>query len=330
MKKNASVTLFAILALVTLIIDSKTALAGAQEGISLCINTVIPSLFPFLFISALLANMLTSQKLPMSNSFCRLLGVPKGAEHILLLGFLGGYPVGAQTISDAVQTGFLSRENGKRMLAFCSNAGPAFIFGIGSTLFEKQWLCWVAWAIQITSALIIGLLIPVEWEEKAAVAHTNCIQITGIQKKSLQAMAGICGWVVLFRTLIRFCRQWFLWLFPAWIQCVLTGTLELTNGCISLQYIADENLRFILFSAMLSFGGLCVTMQTYSVCQNLNQSLYIPGKLGQTLLSTLLAIAFISREIAVYLGLAIVIGSAFLLTRNKCRKKDSIPGRKVV
>ena len=33
--------------MLVLILDAKTALAGAKEGIQLCLYTVIPSLFPF-------------------------------------------------------------------------------------------------------------------------------------------------------------------------------------------------------------------------------------------------------------------------------------------
>ena len=41
-------------AMLALILDSKTALLGAQSGLDLCVRTVIPSLFPFFVISILL------------------------------------------------------------------------------------------------------------------------------------------------------------------------------------------------------------------------------------------------------------------------------------
>ena len=41
-----------------LILDSRTALIGAQEGIVLCLQTVIPSLFPFFMLSNLLTGSL--------------------------------------------------------------------------------------------------------------------------------------------------------------------------------------------------------------------------------------------------------------------------------
>ena len=47
MKTNKLACTAAALGMLVLILDSKTALAGAREGIDLCIRTVIPSLFPF-------------------------------------------------------------------------------------------------------------------------------------------------------------------------------------------------------------------------------------------------------------------------------------------
>ena len=41
-------------AMLMLILDGRTALTGAAEGIDLCIRTVIPALFPFFVLSPLL------------------------------------------------------------------------------------------------------------------------------------------------------------------------------------------------------------------------------------------------------------------------------------
>ena len=36
--------------MLALILDSRTALAGAVQGVELCLKTLIPFLFPFLFL----------------------------------------------------------------------------------------------------------------------------------------------------------------------------------------------------------------------------------------------------------------------------------------
>ena len=120
-----------------LIVDSQSALMGAREGLELCIKTVIPSLMPFFFLSVLLTNRLSGKKISMLRPLGRILRLPEGAESIFLIGILGGYPVGAQAISQAAQAGSLDRSNAKRMLGFCSNAGPSFNFGILGRMFSS-------------------------------------------------------------------------------------------------------------------------------------------------------------------------------------------------
>ena len=50
MRKKTEIVRLSVCALgmIVLILDSKTALSGCREGVTLCLNVVIPSLFPFL------------------------------------------------------------------------------------------------------------------------------------------------------------------------------------------------------------------------------------------------------------------------------------------
>lgn len=321
MRKKYFSALFAGIGFLVLILDTKTALSGAAEGIRLCLQTVIPSLFPFLFLSVMLTSAFSGLEIPFLRPLCRLLRIPNGGESLLVVGLLGGYPVGAQCVAEAVRSRHISRENGKRMLAFCSNAGPAFLFGIGANLFEQKWMCWALWGIHIASALLVGLLMPGGTNTPVKQFDTSACSLTEALQRSLRVIATICGWVLIFRVLLAFCTRWFLWLLPVWAQCLICGILELANGCCGLSQLGDVSQRFILCSLFLGFGGLCVTMQTYSVTAGVDASLYLPGKLLQALLSTLMAAAVISREIAlVSISLGAVICMTYCLFRKKLQK----------
>ena len=76
--------------------------------------------------------------------------------------------------------------------------------------------------------------------------------------------------------------KWFLWYIPQEIRIAVWGFLELSNGCCSLSEIASIPIRYILCSGMLSFGGLCITMQTASLISDLSLSGYLKGKAIQT------------------------------------------------
>ena len=83
--------------------------------------------------------------------------------------------------------------------------------------------------------------------------------------------------------------RWLLWRFPDIAKVILSGIIELSNGCIMLSVIQNPSLRFFLVSAFLSFGGICVTMQTQTVCGRLGLGMYPLGKILQTIFSILLA-----------------------------------------
>ena len=110
-----------------LLAASETAAQAVREGLALCGGSVIPALFPFLVVSRLFVATGSAAALgrllaPLTR---RVLGVSGPGGTAVLLGLLGGYPVGAQTAGELVRTGAVSRQEGQRLLLFCNNCGPA-------------------------------------------------------------------------------------------------------------------------------------------------------------------------------------------------------------
>lgn len=292
--RKAILTVSLCAAMLVLILDSKTALVCARDGLKLCGHTVIPSLFPFFVISTMLTVTLTGCNLPFFAPLRRFCKMPIGSESLLIVGLLGGYPIGAKCIYDLWKRGQLSDEDAKRCLGFCNNAGPAFIFGMCGTLFAGSESPWVLWAIHIVSALITGSILPKKIVSKPCIASQADISLPKAMTQSITALASVCGWVVFFRIIIGFAQRWFLWLLPAEWQVSIAGILELANGCAGLAALESEGVRFILCSLFLSLGGLCVGLQTVSVVGPLGIGMYFPGKVIQSILSTVMAFVFIS------------------------------------
>ena len=283
--------LIASLGLVVLILDSKTALSGARDGISLCINSVIPSLFPFFILSMFVNMTFTGESIKPLRPIGKLCGIPEGAESLLLLGLLGGYPVGAQSINEAYKNHSLSNDDAHRLLGFCSNAGPAFIFGMVGGLFSTQKPLWFLWAIQILSALFVGYILPGKQRSYCRLPQGTRATLPVIVEKSIKTMASVCGWVMAFRVVLSFFQRWFLWLFATEGQVAIAGLLELSNGCHALYSVSNQGTRYVMAACFLSFGGLCVAMQTVSVTKDTGTGLYFPGKLIQCGISFLAAYA---------------------------------------
>ncbi len=289
-KREAIRGIWAGCAILILILDTKTALSGAVTGLQLCLNVIIPSLFPFVFLSGILNCFLLGKKSVILTPLNRLCKIPRGSESLLLLGFLGGYPVGAQAIAQAYQERQLSAIAAKRMLGFCNNAGPAFLFGMFSVIFSRPLVPWILWTVHIFSALMVGFLLPGEQALICQIGKPQPITIHKALQNALKVISVICGWVILFRIIISFCYKWFLWLLPVETQVLLSGFLELSNGCVMLRQVPEESIRFLLACPMLAFGGICVGMQTASVTAELGSGYYFPGKVLQALFSLLFAI----------------------------------------
>lgn len=301
-----------------LILDGRTALEGAAAGVELCIRTVIPSLFPFLFFCGILTNSLWGGHFPVLRPLSKRLGIPDGADSLLIAAILGGYPAGAQAVGEAYGAGRLDKETAEHLLTFCSNAGPAFLFGMTAMQFEEKSTPWALWIILLLSAYFAGIT-----HKKPPVRRTTlpCRSVSIPQSlwSTVRTMGLICGWIVLFRILISFPDRWALQFLPVEVQVLTAGILELSNGCCVLGAIADPSMRFLICAALLTFGGLCVTMQTASVIGDLSLKSYLRGKGIQTAASVVLSLAYLTFGWpgVIFPGLGMVIFPAALKKRGR-------------
>lgn len=311
--------------LLVLIFDSAMALEGARSGIELCIKTVIPSLFPFFVLSIILTNAFSEWVPSAVLVLSTLLGIPKAAASVLIPSVFGGYPVGAKCVGDLFQRKQIDRYDAERMLAFCSNAGPSFLFGMVSGFFPDGKMVWLLWIIHIFSAALTAIVIPAQKMEKHTIrAKEKAAEISAILSAA-KAMGLVCCWVILFRIILSFLNVWFLWMLPVWVQVLLMGILELTNGCCELLLITNVKLRFVLCACMLSFGGICVLLQTASVTKGLSLRYYVRGKLLQTAFSFLLSCTAIFEQGVFFAALIPILVLIFRKIQNRYSNPQKLP-----
>lgn len=295
-KKQILSTIIAVFMMLLFILDTDTARTGVKEGLTLCMNVIIPSLFPFLIVSLYMNSSVQCIKIPGMRHVGKCLHIPSGCESILLLGLTGGYPVGAQLIANAYEENRISKRCAHILLGYCNNAGPAFIFGMTASLFSSPVVPFLLWAIHIFSALATGSVLPKPEEAFGQPAKTPDISVILALKRSIYLCAVICGWVIIFKVFLSYISNYFSGILNHNAMICLCGLLELSNGCVLLAEIPSEALRFVLCSVFLSFGGFCVMLQTASAAQLPGLGLYIPGKLIQTIISILASLA-VSRMI---------------------------------
>lgn len=272
--------------------DAAGAAEAVRRGIELCLASVIPALFPFFAVSSLLVSLGAGRAARiLERPFRALFRCGGAGAAAFLLGMLGGYPVGAATVASLVRQGDVSPAEGRRQLAFCSNAGPSFIIGVaGLTVFGSARTGAYLYLIHITAAMAAGFLLR---GRRAVIGGTyHPPARSGLISAFLSAVQGaasamgrVCAFVVFFLVLLSLTERVTGPLPPG-----AAGFLELTNGVLRLS---PTRAGFITAAALLGWGGLSIHCQTASVLDGTNVPLdrYFLGKALQSLLSALLAAA---------------------------------------
>ena len=204
----------AIFCLLALLLLPEEGAQAARDALALCAQTVVPSLFPFFVLSALLTSgsasaLFASLLSPLMRPLFSLSGAGASA---LALGLCGGYPVGARTAAALVENGSLPREEGERLLAFCNNAGPGFLLGVcGAGVFSSARAGAALYLIHAAAAIFSGVLIcralpPVPYHE-ARVQEGKRQRFSTVFPLAVQSALSGClnvsAFVVFFTVLVR-------------------------------------------------------------------------------------------------------------------------------
>lgn len=280
----------AILGLLCLIFDSRCAAESAFEALDLCLRTVIPSLFPMFVLSGLLTAGLSGAGSPWIRRLERLAGLPGGTGGIFLLGAVGGFPVGAQCLAQGVQDQAISKKDASRMLGFCDNCSPGFLFGILGRLFvDPRTPLWVL-IIQLETALLAARMwsgtdwLPLDPPKRSC-------SLPQAVNQGVRSIVSVCAWVILAGVMMGFLQRWLFPLLPEPVPEIIGGLLELTGGVLGLSGVAGDESRLILCAVFVCFGGLCVLMQIQAIASpaGLSMDFCIRQKLFQGAVGGLLA-----------------------------------------
>ena len=280
MKRKAT-ALGCLAAMGLILLDGQTAQAGVREGLRLCAGAVVPALLPFFVLSNLLTQELWGQSGKLLRSLGMLFRMPEGAECLLIPAFLGGYPAGAGAVGQAYVSGGLTKDQAQRLLGWCSNVGPAFLFGIVAGAFGTPAAGWRLWGLQILGALAAARLLPGDPGKAAAYEekdHGDLLSLAAL------TIGKICVTVILFRVILCYMAKFFP--MDGALGVILGGLLELTNGCCDLKAVPIV-LRESVAGGLMALGGVCVLFQTKGVTEGLRLKYYFAGKGIQALVCIL-------------------------------------------
>lgn len=274
-----------------ILIYPQNAIMSAKSGLHLCYEVIIPSLFPFFICSGLLIySGLTKVLAKFSGPFMKpLFNVGGAGSSALVLGTVSGYPLGALTACQLYESGYLSKTETERLLAFCNNSGPLFILGaVGSAIYSSAKIGVVLYISHILSTLLVGFIFRFYKRDKH-VAPTYCINQTEdsfsqvfsrVLANSINSILTVSGAVIFFAVIsgIVVCRL----PFNDVVKSLITGFLELSGGTKAIsQTTLSITTKLTLSAFVVGFAGVCVHIQVAAIVAKYHLSLlpYLLGKL---------------------------------------------------
>ncbi len=131
------------------------------DGINLWVACVLPSLFPYLFITSILSSLKITGRLAnkLSPIMKPLFNLNGTAGYAFFISVISGYPIGAKTVSDLKYQGLLTENQAVRASALCSTSSPMFIISsVGTIMFKNSAFGIKLFAVHLLSAIITGII----------------------------------------------------------------------------------------------------------------------------------------------------------------------------
>lgn len=300
-----------------LLIFPQQSMQAARDGLSLCYNVIIPSLFPFFVLSSLVIDFGLVHYLgrALEGVMRPLFNVNGACAAAFVLGFIGGYPVGAKTAIGLYEKKLCTKTEAERLLSFCNNSGPAFILGVvGAGIFSSSRVGVMLYLAHVAASVCVGILFRFYGRETTSVRRRSSAEfqttrfaaaLTGSIRNSFLSTLNICAFVVFFLVLIKL--LFYSGILPGlaellslifaplhlnadWARRLLTGLIELSSGVWTLSEVSGAMTERLTMAAfMLGWAGVSVHCQVLSFIgdSGLSMKTYVGGKALHGVLSAL-------------------------------------------
>ncbi|MBQ3137128.1 MAG: hypothetical protein IJB74_06585 [Clostridia bacterium] len=243
---------------------------GVKRGIDICLNSLIPSLYPFMILTNIYAlSGLAEFDIPFTDKISGFLfRLPGKCLSVILFSFIGGLPIGATMSVRLYDRGLITREQCERMICFCVNPGPAFVISaVGYTVLGSVKAGLLIYISLILSSIIIGIItrffsseneFTAEVKLCEAPVHEKGIPLEKAVAESSKAMLAICGWVVAFTCITELTQNMNI---SEGIKSLILCVSEITNGSIR----AAKDYPVPIVAAVIGFSGFCGHFQLMSL-----------------------------------------------------------------
>lgn len=253
-----------------LLLNPTAATRGFSSGLRLCVDTVLPALFPFFVICELLL------RCPFRGNHlrpvARFVGLHSGrAVLVVLLSWFGGYAVCASMTASLSRSRAITARDASLILLLGCCSSPGFVIGcVGGLLLNNLRLGVLLYVLQLAANLMAAIfclpLLPKDSTPTHAqlVPPSSSLSLSHAIGTAVQSSTSVVGCIVFFRTISAV-------ILPFLPQSTLTvplvnGILEVSSGCTEFSLLGGK-LALYGCCACLSLLGLSVWAQLSMLLQ---------------------------------------------------------------
>lgn len=309
-----NIVILVVIGLIALFIaKSDRYIQTTYQGVLVWATTVLPSLIPFFFLTALLTK--TANLSKFSNKLNRLSRFLYGSEgislYVRLMSLLSGYPVGAKIICDLYQNGVISEKQSEKYCTFTSTSGPLFIVGaVGIGMYNSKSIGLVILSSHILASMFCGVIfrkLPDNRPIEALCIKTDSDNL--LYESIYSAVVSVLivgGLIAVFFTFSQMISDLRL-LYPLeklfglifgqnYSSALCSGIIECTKGALMLAKSGNDKISISLCSALVSFGGISVWCQSFAYLGKCKVRfvIFALAKLCHSLFAFLLCYLFLS------------------------------------
>lgn len=282
---SSAVCIAAAIAALGLLYDTPFVKSCVGDGLSLCLNAVIPSLFPFAVMTELIFFDGRGIVFPrfVRRALSGIFGISESLASASVTGTITGFPMGTAAISKIYSAGGCTKNEAEYAAALSGMPSPAFIIGaVGMSVFSSVHAGVFLLMIQFLSMFPVSVLLRLTLCRKKAAAHAapqnahvkfRLSAVSAAIKNAGMSMLAICSCVVFF-TVISGCVLRYAGISEEknGVLCaVASGFFEMTTGTAKL---GGTHILHALpcAAALIGFGGLSIACQVSLVCEKSGMS----------------------------------------------------------
>lgn len=266
--------------------NAEAVAEATKTSLSLCILKLIPSIFPFMVLSTILMKRVECLRNADNLDKCKI------SKITIVLSWISGFLTGSKFISESG-----TEEDVTGLIFLTSNAGVGFVVSyVGMTLWQSFTYGIYLYVIQVFTSLFI-YLVSTKGKQKIKIKSTREPILTSISSailNSTRTVVDICGCTLFFSivksvSLNRISSEIG--------KNFLASLLEITSGTY-VSVLNESNLISSFFTGFaVGFGGICICMQTFTVCHslNINKMRFMVLKLFQGIACGILSLVFVKE-----------------------------------